>query len=148
MYTLSYYSTSVECYAGKQLEDILSKARIFNSANGITGCLIFYNGTYVQILEGPKESLKDLYSRIEMDRRHSDVRKFSEDKIEYRTFSGWGMAYYPIDKSTVSKSELVQFRNNLALLSELSDKTNATANIFWKRIRYLISISHEGTETG
>lgn len=64
---------------------------------------------------------------------------FSEDDIDKRTFPNWGMAYYPIDAKTTSKSEFEQFKRNLLLLADLTEPTHLTAKLFWDRTKFLIS---------
>lgn len=147
MYTLTYESKAVKPLTNAEMGELLKEARSFNGDNGITGCLISYRGSFIQILEGDKEVIQALYERIRVDPRHTDVKKFSEDHISERDFPDWGMAYYPIDENSVSPSELEQFKSNLTLLADLSKPTNVTAILFWKRIKFLISFSSENEET-
>ncbi|MBW8244565.1 hypothetical protein K1F50_17285, partial [Muricauda oceani] len=65
--------------------------------------------------------------------------KFSEDENVERSFANWGMAYYPIDAETTSKSEFEQFKRNLLLLADLTTPKNLTAKLFWERIKILIA---------
>ncbi|WP_170863186.1 BLUF domain-containing protein [Pseudozobellia thermophila] len=139
MYTLTYESKAVPNLTNAQVEDILKTARAFNSQNGITGCLVFYLNGFIQILEGPKEKVTELYRRIENDPRHTRVNLFSEDEITERNFPDWGMAYYPISENSLGHAEFLQFKRNLRLLADLSKPTNVTAILFWKRMKFLIS---------
>ena len=87
------------------------------------------------ILEGEKEVILELYDRIKLDARHKEVKLFSDDPITERTFPDWGMAFYPVDKHVKSQNELVQFKRNLAMLSDLMDNKSLTAHLFWRRVK-------------
>ena len=52
---------------------ILDTANQFNDAHDITGCLLYYNNEFVQLLEGDKTEVLDLYENIKRDKRHSYV---------------------------------------------------------------------------
>lgn len=106
MYTLTYESQANPELKNSDIEEILQTARAFNSDNGITGCLIYYSGKFIQILEGPEDKVKALYANIEKDKRHKKVNLFSEDTITERNFPDWGMAYYPIDEDHMGIPEL------------------------------------------
>lgn len=139
MYTLTYESTATEEVQVANMEDLLEKARVNNQRNGITGCLIYFQGGFVQLLEGDKKKIEALYKKIKIDERHKNVTIFSDDEISERTFPNWGMAYYPIDEKHATKYEFEQFRRNLIMLSDLVEPTSTTAKLFWKKIKKLIS---------
>lgn len=139
MYTLTYESKAIPGLKETEISNILETAKVFNTAHGITGCLIFYSNQFIQILEGPREKVRELYSQIEKDARHKDVSLFSEDNISERNFPDWGMAYYTIRDKGVVPSELDQFKRNLMLLADLSKPTNVTAILFWKKMKHLLA---------
>jgi len=139
MYTLTYESVATEKLKGEEMEELLMKARANNQRDGITGCLIYYKGGFVQLLEGDREKIEILYEKIKKDPRHKNVTLFADDEISRRTFPNWGMAYYPIDENNATKYEFEQFRRNLILLSDLVESTNVTAKQFWKKIRTMIA---------
>ncbi|PKA97252.1 FAD-dependent sensor of blue light [Flavobacteriaceae bacterium MAR_2009_75] len=139
MYTLTYESKAKPDLSNEDIENILETARIFNSQNGITGCLIFYMNKFIQILEGPKETVQELFENIKGDSRHKKVKMFSEDEITERNFPDWGMAYFPMSEESTGQAEFEQFKRNLLLLADLSKPTNVTSILFWKRMKFLIS---------
>ncbi|XCF06056.1 BLUF domain-containing protein [Tamlana crocina] len=138
MYTLTYESKAIDGLEETAINDILETARSFNTSHGITGCLIFYANRFIQILEGPREKVKELFAQIENDKRHTDVSLFSEDNISERNFPDWGMAYYTANDNS-TQSELNQFKSNLIMLADLSKPTSVTAMLFWKKMKFLIS---------
>jgi Sensors of blue-light using FAD len=74
-------------------EQILSTARLYNKKNGITGILCFDNNCYYQCLEGAKEAVEQLYSKILHDRRHTDVKIVINEPITSLSFAGWDMKH-------------------------------------------------------
>ncbi|WP_276167366.1 BLUF domain-containing protein [Zobellia alginiliquefaciens] len=139
MYTLTYHSKAIDTLVQTDIEDILQVARSFNASQGITGCLIYYDDRFIQILEGPEMKVKELYENIKKDKRHDAVTLFSEDLIAERNFPDWGMAYFPVNEQNASEQEHEQFKRNLLLLAKLSTPTNVTAVLFWKRMRSLFA---------
>jgi len=139
MYTLTYESVATNALEIAEMEELLEKARANNIKDSITGCLIYYQGKFVQLLEGERKEIDVLYDKIKQDPRHKNVTLFSDDQITKRTFPNWGMAYYPIDEDGTNKYEFEQYKRNLILLSDLVEPTNVTARHFWKKIKTMIS---------
>ncbi|QHI34974.1 hypothetical protein IMCC3317_03200 [Kordia antarctica] len=139
MYTLTYESTAVGKPSVEDMEHLMEKARANNAVYGITGCLVYYNGGFIQIIEGEKDDILTLFERIKLDPRHTDVHLFSDNNITERTFNGWGMPYFVSNENTTSRFEIEQFKNNISLLSDLSEKTNTTVLLFWRRIKLLLN---------
>ncbi|MDF4203826.1 BLUF domain-containing protein [Maribacter sp. SA7] len=139
MYTLTYESVATNKLKTPEMEELLEKARANNKRDDITGCLIYYKGGFVQLLEGNKKKINELYDKIKKDPRHKNVTLFSDDEISERTFPNWGMAYYPIDENNTTKYEYEQFKRNLILMADLIESTNVTSKQFWKKIKTMIS---------
>jgi len=139
MYTLTYESVATNKIKGSEMEELLEKARENNQREDITGCLIYYQGRFVQLLEGNKTRIETLYSKIKKDPRHKNVTLFSDDETSKRTFPNWGMAYYPIDENNTNQYEYEQFKRNLILMADLIEPTNVTSKHFWKKIKTMIS---------
>ena len=68
MYTLTYESVATNKIKGAEMEELLEKARENNQREDITGCLIYYQGGFVQLLEGNKKKIEALYKKIKMDK--------------------------------------------------------------------------------
>lgn len=143
MYTLTYESSAVGNPTAEDMEQLMQQARVDNAVNGITGCLIYYNGGFIQIIEGEKERILMLFEKIKLDKRHTDVHLFSDNEITERTFHSWGMPYLVSNENSSSTFEIEQFKNNISLLSELSEKTNTTVLLFWRRIKLLLNSPEE-----
>ena len=79
------------------LSNLLLDSRRANARDDITGALIARHDLYLQLLEGPRPKVEDVYSRILNDDRHVDVVKLVDRTIETRLFPGWAMRDDPAD---------------------------------------------------
>lgn len=141
MYTLTYESRSTGNLTDQDMERLLNRARVMNSLEGITGCLIYYMGVFIQIIEGEKHNVLQLFKTIKKDARHCEVHLFSDDEIHERNFPDWVMGYCSIDKKKSDAKELGHFKKNLSLFADLSASNNITANLFWRRVKFLVTSS-------
>lgn len=87
------------------MQGIVEHAQIKNERLLIGGVL-YMTETFevVQCLEGPSNSVRNLYKVIESDPRHSDVEFLLLEKIDKRKYKSWGMAW----ASESAKSDLNQ----------------------------------------
>ncbi|MBF9239299.1 BLUF domain-containing protein [Hymenobacter sp. BT683] len=92
-YHVLYRSLATQPFTETQLEDLLASARPFNAANQLTGLLLYSEGRFVQVLEGPEAAVRALYARIQQDPRHNHVVTVSEGPGPGRRFGEWGMAF-------------------------------------------------------
>ena len=92
---LLYCSVSVPSQlTNVDLDHILSSARRRNVADNITGMLLYYRGEFVQILEGEKTSVENIYQKfIGPDLRHTALNKVHQNTISHRSFSEWSMGF-------------------------------------------------------
>ncbi|WP_310559467.1 BLUF domain-containing protein, partial [Flavobacterium sp.] len=89
MYELIYRSVAKDDLNADDIEKILETARNFNFQNEITGCLLFHNNEFIQILEGEKHKLLELYDSIKKDKRHRNVMLLAEAEKQDRVFPNW-----------------------------------------------------------
>ncbi len=71
---------------------ILKTAMVFNRINQITGVLCQGDGFFLQMLEGERSVINQLYGRIARDSRHKDVELVKLEEITQRKYSQWSMA--------------------------------------------------------
>lgn len=85
---------------GVTLEDfrvIAMFSAVWNTNHDITGLLMSYNDDIMQVLEGPKDAVQDLYRRIERDPRHENVQLLVDQTAERREFTKWSMGFRTLD---------------------------------------------------
>ncbi len=88
---LMYASRAVAAVDAEQLHAILRKSHAHNPAAGITGVLCFSEGTFLQVIEGGRSAVNQLYNRIVCDPRHSGAELLGYEEIGERCFAGWAM---------------------------------------------------------
>ena len=109
----------------KILDQILLQSAINNEKNNITGALICRSDLYLQFLEGPAHKIDDLYSRINTDTRHMEVKLLEETRSKRRLFSNWAMKGDPAKEWMWTRSEIID-----GILERLSE--NDAMDIFVK----------------
>jgi hypothetical protein len=102
-YQLVYVSIAKNKFSQQNLESILETSRKYNPTHQITGLLLYSNGNVLQILEGAKNDVHDLYERIQVDPRHHKVKMLSFLKVPKRDFSDWSMGFKRIDEATFNR---------------------------------------------
>ena len=93
MLSLTYFSTETVPFSDADLFELLEVSRRNNIADDITGMMIYHDGHFVQVLEGPEEAVRATYARIASDVRHRDISLELEDRVEERAFPDWSMGF-------------------------------------------------------
>jgi hypothetical protein len=93
LYRVVYRSAAVGVLSGADLDRILLRAKASNAGAGVTGLVLFYEGTFLQTIEGPPAGVLSLLERIRRDRRHSGVTVLESCLATTRMFPGWAMGY-------------------------------------------------------
>lgn len=93
MISLLYVSSSLlePDETDEQLWAIVDVAQARNKRQDITGALVFTGTDFVQILEGPEESVANVMASILIDPRHDQVNIVRREMIAKRSFPTWGM---------------------------------------------------------
>jgi hypothetical protein len=91
-----YISNAVNLMDDDELIDLLQKARIKNLELEITGVLLYSLGTFIQVIEGPKNNIDAVFKSIEHDPRHKNIIKLVDKQESKRTFPDWSMGFSPV----------------------------------------------------
>jgi hypothetical protein len=86
-----YASRSAKRLDAAVLDSILDQCLRNNPSQGITGILCHTDDMFVQLIEGGRDAICDLYNTIVRDDRHSTVRLLAYDEIDERRFANWSM---------------------------------------------------------
>ena len=120
------------------IQNILNTARTFNASENITGCLIYTTANFIQILEGERGVVRDLFERIQKDDRHFNVQLIDEGAAEHRSFPNWAMAYLkPADILSGPRSEEVV--RDLRKINIDSPKPGLELETFWQNVGILLT---------
>ncbi len=75
------------------IRSILEVSRINNGQVDVTGALMFNQGCFAQVLEGPRDAVEATFERIQQDERHGSIMLLAFDPVPSRGFPNWSMAY-------------------------------------------------------
>ena len=78
------------------MDSILEQSRRNNQKSGITGMLCMSDDVFIQVLEGGRDAVCELYSNIVKDTRHTQVRLLVYEEITERRFGHWTMGHVNI----------------------------------------------------
>ena len=131
MYELLYSSTAKKDLKEEDISNILETARDFNLKNNLSGCLVFHNNKFIQILEGDEGIVKELFAKIEKDKRHKNVILIEKGFKAERLFKNWTMAYYNLDKIDTNDPQRKLFIDNFITYSEIADVSATASKMFW-----------------
>jgi EAL domain-containing protein (putative c-di-GMP-specific phosphodiesterase class I) len=93
----------------KTLEDMVAKANSKNTISDVTGILLFDGRHFFQLLEGPRDAVKNIYLRICQDARHHNLVELMHDFAPERRFGKVGMELFDLrehDKESVLQAVL------------------------------------------
>lgn len=93
---LGYASAGTVDFSDEDLVELLAKSRRNNAAAGISGMLLYHEGSFLQVLEGPEEAVENLYERICKDTRHSEAILLFRREHDHRQFDNWTMGFHRV----------------------------------------------------
>lgn len=96
-----YCSAAKHLFSKSELAHLLAMSRSNNLENGVTGMLLYANGSFFQVLEGDSAAVERLFDTIKSDRRHKQVTLIIREPIAERTFGDWTMGYADITPKEV-----------------------------------------------
>ena len=91
MRCIVYISMETRRLRREDIAEILRVSRMKNTLRGITGELMYYDGLFLQVLEGEAAQLDELLATLRQDRRHREVRVLLDETIGERHFADWSM---------------------------------------------------------
>ena len=93
----TYLSQSKLDWTDEAIDELLERSKRNNATRKITGAMIYANGYFMQLIEGPQIAVDELYSAIEADPRHEVLSLLHKQEIKDRHFSDWAMEYRDSD---------------------------------------------------
>jgi hypothetical protein len=92
-YQLIYTSRPKVEVTESLVSDILSKAIRRNNSLKISGMLIYFHGMFMQLIEGDKEAVDELFNIIRLDPRHGDITVLLQKQSDERCMPTWIMGF-------------------------------------------------------
>ena len=122
MYFIIYSSKVIQNISEDELRSILESSKKNNETNGITGLLILYKDTFIQMLEGKESDVRDTFERIKQDSRHDSVITVFSGVTHKRHFPNWKMALEVLNESVFRKIDAYEsLSEGDSFLNEVQD---------------------------
>jgi hypothetical protein len=136
MYYLVYSSTAAHALTKEQLASILKSSHHNNTAKGITGMLIYAQGKFMQVLEGERNTIHELYLRIVKNPLHTNAYVLLEGPLEERNFADWSMGFKHLESEELL--ELTGYENidhffNVTTIANMSHPALIFLKLFYKK---------------
>ena len=112
------------------VRELVEASRHNNERLGISGMLLYVEGSFFQVLEGDSATVSALYATIQRDPRHTHITQIICESIPRRTFAGWSMGYLALSRSELTDIvgiPTISTQHDLASLAEGRAKKLLTA---------------------
>lgn len=139
MICLMYVSFARTGVTVPDVKDLVGRSARENARFGITGVLLYHDGLFMQVLEGPEADVDRLMANIRKDHRHHSVNVLYRHGIARRYFATWSMGY--ADFQALPEHER-HYCTSLCSATEL-EKSDDVSN----EIGRLFSVFHEAIST-
>jgi len=134
MYYLVYSSTATQTISNQQLATILQSSHRNNPMLGITGMLLYCQGKFIQVLEGKRDAVHELYLKIVKNPLHTDAHVLLEGRLPQRNFTSWTMGYKALDD--IELRALSGFENIDAFFKGTSIDDNSHPALIFLKLFY------------
>jgi hypothetical protein len=117
-----------------EIQEIFEVSQSKNHHLGLSGALLVWQDTFVQVLEGDETRVRELYATIAADPRHEQVETLDESVVSARAFGRWAMAHV----SDAEGADLPASRG-----AEATDAPHATPRLEDRREEMLLDLMRE-----
>lgn len=98
LHQIIWISEAAKDYTNAELLALLAHSRANNVAQGVTGLLLYHQGSFMQFMEGETEVVNAIYEkRILKSKRHQHVTLLLQRDIPERNFANWSMGFMTAD---------------------------------------------------
>lgn len=73
-----------------------------NSRSGVTGMLLYSDGSFFQVLKGTETAIDITFARIALDTRHQQTTCIIREPIARRAFSDWTMGFADVSAEQIA----------------------------------------------
>src|ERR1700758_2044623 len=93
MHAIAYVSAASRSLLDEQIDRIVSESRRLNAINGITGVLVYCDGTFMQYIEGDEAAVMETFARIRASASHRHISELMNHPILEREFADWALRF-------------------------------------------------------
>ncbi len=102
MYQLLYVSEATHPMSKNDLLNLLQQSKLNNYKQHITGLMLYKDQRFMQILEGNKTDVENLYAKISQDPRHRELVVLLRKETDKPLFKDWSMGFVNLDNKEVA----------------------------------------------
>lgn len=121
---IAYLSTCNQPLATDAVDKILASAQAYNKKVGVTGALLYDENNFIQYIEGPEESITDVFSRICAASQHNRILQLGSDKIQSRIFDQWHMGFCRAPHSAIQTLTHANWEKSLSAIENTSTEND------------------------
>lgn len=123
---LIYFSSAKGHMGTDALDALLMQCRRNNEKLGLTGLLLYGDGSFMQMLEGSSDAVESVYRNILVDGRHHQLLKIDDGLTEERSFADWSMGYVRLAAGSESLNGFLQLRKDVLQRSSFRENEALT----------------------
>ena len=139
MLTLIYKSRASIDFNITEIAKMLEKAEIQNHIYGITGCLLYHERRFLQLIEGEEDDVRRLYQKIENDDRHTDIQLLQTERVPIKMFSEWNMLFSNVLENPSGSTKKLQLFNEIFYTDNVPACPGRTKLVLWKQVHDILS---------
>ena len=102
--TICYISDSRINNSLTDFNNLTLTAKSNNAKNNITGILVYKNNNFLQVFEGQSNTVDDIFSKIRVDDRHSNIFKIIDTTIDERIFEEYNFGFTVVSDRSALKN--------------------------------------------
>ena len=91
MRRIVYHSVSTKPFSRGEIAALVLASANYNAKVDVTGVLVYEDGCFLQVLEGPSVSIDMVMLRIEKDPAHQNIQTVQDQAVGGRLFQNWAM---------------------------------------------------------
>lgn len=99
IYQIVYRSVATQDFWPEDLFALVETARRKNALRSVTGMLLFHEGIFLQLLEGPKRETEGVFEFVKRDPRHKEVEVLLAAGAPERQFPEWTMGFERLEEA-------------------------------------------------
>lgn len=131
MIQVTYTSVAADNLDSGEVFRIVETSASNNAAADLTGFLLFSEGRFFQVVEGPEECIDALMARLDLDPRHHSIKVSHRVETASRSFAKWRM-------------KRVALPSRVARLSDLSPEFNEAPDYIKRCVEDFLRLERAG----
>ena len=130
MIQLVYASAATRPFSPSALAVLLEKARSRNRFYDVTGILLYHNGSFLQVLEGPEQGVDLIFGSIQRDSRHNNNKVLVRQTFPRREFGDWAMSFTDTTNIPAKPEGLVDYHRALPQMTSAATEAKRYLRFF------------------